>query len=180
MLTGTGSGKSTLALAFFRFVEFSSGTIKIDDIDITSFGLDDLRSRLTIIPQDAVLFSGTIRDNLDPFNEHTDDEIVAALHSVQIQTTPPTSRIGSQPASRIQSRPESPQDEEEGESLKIPAQPSSHFVSSTTQIYLTLDTKVSEGGSSLSQGTRQLIAMARALLRSSRLIIMDEASSSIE
>lgn len=70
----TGSGKSTLALSFFRFVEASGGKIIIDGVDIASISLYTLRDRLTIIPQDAALFSGTVRFNLDPFEQYSDAE----------------------------------------------------------------------------------------------------------
>lgn len=72
--TFPGSGKSTLALSFFRFVEASRGSIVIDGIDISTVPLRTLRDRLTIIPQDAALFAGTVRFNLDPFGYFSDAE----------------------------------------------------------------------------------------------------------
>jgi ABC-type multidrug transport system fused ATPase/permease subunit len=80
----TGSGKSTLALSFFRFVEASQGSIVIDGIDISKIGTDDLRSNLTIIPQDPTLFSGTLRSNLDPFDQFEDSEIFESLRRVHL------------------------------------------------------------------------------------------------
>jgi len=167
LLGRTGSGKSTLAMALLRFVDPASGKIIIDGIDISTIGLQDLRSRVTIIPQDAVLFSGTIRENLDPFGEHPDEDCLDALTRVHINSSNPGSRRASRPPSIHGS-------DNDAASTRT----------STTQHddkhHISLESKVSAGGSNFSQGQRQLIAMARALLRRSSIIIMDEATSSID
>ncbi|KAH8100998.1 P-loop containing nucleoside triphosphate hydrolase protein [Cristinia sonorae] len=140
----TGSGKSTLALSLLRIVEASGGRILIDGIDISTLGLDDLRTRVTIISQDVSLFSGTIRSNLDPFNEHTDEECWEVLERCHLTTI--------LKAATDQNKPDGK---------------------------LALDMPISQTGS-LSAGERQLVAMARALLRRSNVVILDEATSQID
>ncbi|KAF8756276.1 P-loop containing nucleoside triphosphate hydrolase protein [Rhizoctonia solani] len=159
----TGSGKSTLALALFRFVDPSAGKIILDGIDITTIGLDDLRSQLTLIPQDAVLFNGTIRENLDPFNEYTDAECIEALQRVHLRTTDSPGRsLATSRAASIKDAPSTPGGTGSGRTI------------------FTLETKVSEGGNNFSQGQRQLLSMARALLRKSSVIVMDESTASVD
>ncbi|KAF8153792.1 multidrug resistance-associated ABC transporter [Crassisporium funariophilum] len=182
LLGRTGSGKSTLAMSILRFVDPISGRIIIDGIDISTIGIHDLRSRLTFIPQDATLFSGTLRDNLDPFNEHDDSECLDVLHRVQMitdsdHTSQRSSREQSASSSRNPSRPPSIhafEREDTGDSM------STTTTDIDTKTSVTLDTKVSAGGANFSQGQKQLIAMARALLRRSSIIVLDEATSSID
>ncbi|KAK7061300.1 multidrug resistance-associated ABC transporter [Favolaschia claudopus] len=142
VLGRTGSGKSTLALSFLRFVAPSQGSITIDDLDISQVGLSDLRSKITIIPQDPIILSGTLRSTLDIFGEYSDAEIFEALRRVHLISSGNSS--GDTPAPVNQNT------------------------------FRDLDSLVSEGGENFSAGEKQLLCMARALLKKSKILIMDE------
>ncbi|XP_010972727.3 ATP-binding cassette sub-family C member 2 isoform X2 [Camelus dromedarius] len=133
----TGAGKSSLTNSLFRILEAAGGQITIDGVDIASIGLHDLREKLTIIPQDPILFSGSLRMNLDPFNNYSDEEIWKALELA-------------------------------------------HLKSFVAGLQLGLSHEVTEGGDNLSIGQRQLLCLARALLRKSKILIMDEATAAVD
>ena len=140
----TGAGKSSIMSTLFRLVELSGGSISIDGVNIATVGLQDLRTRLAIIPQDPTLFRGTIRSNLDPFNEHSDLELWSALRQADLV------------------------DEHADMNDR------SH------QGRIHLDGIVEEEGLNFSLGQRQLMALARALVRGSQIIVCDEATSSVD
>ncbi|CAN3376822.1 hypothetical protein DIURU_001603 [Diutina rugosa] len=152
----TGAGKSTIITAFFRFLDPESGSIAIDGVDISTIGLKDLRKAITIIPQDPTLFTGTIRSNLDPFDQYTDDQMFEALRRVNLIAPEEQLLVGSS------SRGASPSPEE------------------NQNKFLRLDNPIAEGGSNLSQGERQLVCLARSLLKNPKVMLLDEATSSID
>jgi len=133
----TGAGKSSLTASLFRLLEASSGNIVIDGIDIGTLGLSDLRSNLSIIPQDAYMFSGTVKFNLDPHGKHSDEELWSALQKVNLKGV-------------VESLPDG------------------------------LNSIISENGEQFSLGQRQLFSLGRVILKRTKILVLDEATASLD
>ncbi|EIN03766.1 ABC protein [Punctularia strigosozonata HHB-11173 SS5] len=153
----TGAGKSSLMLALFRIVELNTGSITLDGIDISAIGLNDLRRKIAIIPQDPLLFSGTIRSNLDPFNLYDDAHLWDALRRSYLIETP--------------TLPESEKAALLDEDAGVRTPQSRRF---------NLETVVESEGANLSVGERSLLSLARALVKDSKVVVLDEATASVD
>lgn len=153
----TGAGKSSIMVSLFRMAELHAGSIIIDGVDIGKIGLHDLRSRISIIPQDPLLFSGTLRSNIDPFNTKTDAELYDALRRAHL--IPATAHYGT------------------GE---VEAEKDGALMSANAGSRFNLDYQVEEEGGNLSVGERSLVSLARALVRDPKVLVLDEATASVD
>lgn len=178
----TGAGKSSLVASIIRLVEISGGSILIDGTDLATLRLGDVRRRIGVISQDPLFFTGSLRKNIDPFEEHSDEELEDALKQVGLWTFFETlyeSQIAQKSA-------ESDTDEKKRHNKASPTSStdleSAHAAKKDNAPTLKspLDLPIAEKGSNLSIGQQQLLAVVRVLLRRPRILLLDEATASLD
>ena len=157
----TGAGKSTLVGTVMRLVDSTTGHMYIDGLDTSQIGLHDLRPRISVIPQTPFLFSGTVRKNLDPWNQHSDQEIWEALRATGLDGCVSSQR-------RVE------------DEIKIKNEKGDEENNECLEDGSGLESIVEEGGMNFSTGERQLLCLARAILQRNKILIMDEATANID
>ena len=169
----TGAGKSSILTVLLRLTEATRGAIKIDGIDVSKIGLEDLRRAIAILPQEPLLFSGTLRSNLDPFNIYDDARLWDAMHRAYL--TGQANTITTEEAIADPNIPTTTRTE-----LQEGAAADGKATEGKSLTRLSLDSIIDEEGANLSVGQRSLVSLARALVRNSKIILLDEATASVD
>lgn len=188
----TGAGKSTISMALTRIVELMGGKIEIDGVDISKLDIADLREQITMIPQDPIMFSGTLRYNLDPFDESTDERITDLIKKAGLEyllegvskqelkekhekelKNKLSGKAEEDESSSSETKDEEKEDKKEDEKKDEKAEDEEEDGKG-------LKFKVQEEGKNLSVGERQLICIIRAILRCNKIVILDEATANID
>ena len=188
----TGAGKSTISMALTRIVELMGGKIEIDGVDISKLDIADLREQITMIPQDPIMFSGTLRYNLDPFDESTDERITDLIKKAGLEyllegvskqelkekhekelKNKLSGKTEEDESSSSETKDEEKEDKKEDEKKDEKAEDEEEDGKG-------LKFKVQEEGKNLSVGERQLICIIRAILRCNKIVILDEATANID
>ena len=186
----TGAGKSTISMALTRIVELMGGKIEIDGVDISKLDIADLREQITMIPQDPIMFSGTLRYNLDPFDESTDERITELIKKAGLEyllegvskqeLKEKNEKALKDKLSGKAEEDESSSSETKDDEKKEEDEKKDEKAEDEEEDGKGLKFKVQEEGKNLSVGERQLICIIRAILRCNKIVILDEATANID